>query len=140
MTAGLRRRRTHDATAWRSGAVVLALSLPALVLGSKNDRARRRRTPPRHIRTAPCPCAARKRSHARRSLCRSGPVAAARAGVGLAEKMEALLTPALGERARYVALPHDGGHQIHADPAKPGKNGNLYDISGPLLAEWMRKL
>ena len=60
--------------------------------------------------------------------------------VCLAAKIEKALTPALGRRAEYVALPYDGGHQIHADPAKPGKNGNLHDLAGPRLAEWMQRL
>ena len=56
------------------------------------------------------------------------------------EKIETQLTPALGAKARYVALPFDGGHQNHLDPSKPGKNGNLYDLAGPLLADWLRHL
>merc|ERR1711924_304163 len=51
--------------------------------------------------------------------------------------MATQLTPALGAGAEYVALPFDGGHQMHADPAKPGANGNLYDLAGPLLAAWL---
>ena len=57
-----------------------------------------------------------------------------------ASKMQSQLTPALGRGAKYVDLPFDGGHQIHADPSKPGQNGNLYDLAGPLIAQWVRAL
>jgi pimeloyl-ACP methyl ester carboxylesterase len=88
-------RAAGASAAHASLAPLRALKLPALVMGSANDR------------------------------------------VCIASKMAAQLAPALGDAAEYVALPYDGGHQIHVDPSKPEKNGNLYDLAGPLLAAWM---
>ena len=54
-----------------------------------------------------------------------------------AAKMEAALTPALGEAARYVALPRKAKHTFFDDN---GTNGSVYDLAGPELYRWILAL